>query len=141
MLYSFGVTFNPFSVLPLTSFPGILFAGSTSCRKSIISFKIEACPSCRIVLPNENQWQYNMSRHISFMDHTAELTHPNVPSSIISDLFGFQVLFVNLICIFVFLISELFGRGGVGRLSEGIYRPWENSQRTLGACLWSKGRK
>lgn len=30
------------------------------------------------------------------MDHTAELTHPNVPSSIISDLFGFQVLFDNL---------------------------------------------
>lgn len=86
----------------------VLLWFSPLCKEPITSFKIEACPSCHIIPPNDDQWQYNMSRYISFMDHTAELAHPNVPSRIITDLFGFQVRFNNLA--FFFIVQALFGR-------------------------------
>ncbi|KAG0337510.1 hypothetical protein BG004_007613 [Podila humilis] len=57
-----------------------------SCKETITSFKIEACPACHVTPPKEDSWQYNLSRSISFMDSTAELTHPNVPSATIADL-------------------------------------------------------
>ncbi|KAF9376166.1 hypothetical protein CPB97_011000 [Podila verticillata] len=86
----YGFSYAVICQLDIDDHSDILSSKCPSCKKSIASFKIEACPSCRVVPPNENQWQYNMSRYISFMDHTAELTHPNMPSSIISDLLGFQ---------------------------------------------------
>ncbi|KAG0359501.1 hypothetical protein BG005_000661 [Podila minutissima] len=86
----YGFCYAVICQLDIDNHSEMLLSKCPSCKEPITSFKIEACPSCRIVPPNEDQWQYNMSRYISFMDHTAELTHPNVPSSIITDLIGFQ---------------------------------------------------
>ncbi|KAG0083477.1 hypothetical protein BGZ93_001783 [Podila epicladia] len=87
----YGFCYAVICQLDIDNHSEMLLSKCPSCKEPISSFKIEACPSCRIVPSNEDQWQYNMTRYISFMDHTAELTHPNVPSSIITDLFGFQI--------------------------------------------------
>ncbi|KAG0038103.1 hypothetical protein BGZ82_001117 [Podila clonocystis] len=86
----YGFYYAVICQLDIDNYSDMLLSNCPLCKKPITSFKIEACPSCRIAPPNEDQWQYNMSRFISFMDHTAELTHPNMPSGIITDLFGFQ---------------------------------------------------
>ncbi|KAG0017798.1 hypothetical protein BGZ81_010532 [Podila clonocystis] len=86
----YGFCYALICQLDIDNHSDMLLSNCPLCKKPITSFKIEGCPSCRIGPPNEDQWQYNMSRYISFLDHTAELTHPNVPSGIIADLFGFQ---------------------------------------------------
>ncbi|KAF9314760.1 hypothetical protein BG003_003873, partial [Podila horticola] len=87
----YGFCYAVICQLDIDNHSDMLTSKCPLCKEPITSFKIEACPSCHIIPPNDDQWQYNMSRYISFMDHTAELAHPNVPSRIITDLFGFQI--------------------------------------------------
>jgi hypothetical protein len=36
-------------------------------------------------------WHYSLSRYIAFMDDTAELRHPSIPSRVVEGFLGFSV--------------------------------------------------
>ena len=64
---------------------------SPSCANSISSFKMEVCPDCNVMPSGEGCWNYNLSRHVSLIDDTAELHHPLVPSEAAQKLLEFKV--------------------------------------------------
>ncbi|KAG0054922.1 hypothetical protein BGZ83_010047 [Gryganskiella cystojenkinii] len=61
-----------------------------SCTSTISSFKMEVCPGCNVMPSGERCWNYNLSRLVSFIDDTAELHHPMVPSEAVEKLLGFK---------------------------------------------------
>lgn len=64
---------------------------SESCKGTITSCKMEACARCQTIPASEDAWTFSLSRHISFMDNTAELHHPCIPSDVVETLLGFKV--------------------------------------------------
>ncbi|KAG0221770.1 hypothetical protein BGX31_009567 [Mortierella sp. GBA43] len=70
---------------------GTLVDFSDSCKGAITSYKMDACPKCQIMPKSEDSWTYCLSRHISFMDHTAELYHPTIHSDVVQNLLGFKI--------------------------------------------------
>ncbi|KAI8355465.1 hypothetical protein B0O80DRAFT_528664 [Mortierella sp. GBAus27b] len=68
----------------------VLTAKCDSCKGAITSYKMDACPKCQIMPKSEDSWTYCLSRHISFMDHTAELYHPTIHSDVVQNLLGFK---------------------------------------------------
>ncbi|KAF9287049.1 hypothetical protein BGZ68_002317 [Mortierella alpina] len=68
----------------------VLTAKCPSCKEMISSFKMETCPKCTTTMAAEDSWRFSLGRHISFMDDTAELHHPNITSDVAQRLLGFK---------------------------------------------------
>ncbi|KAF9941412.1 hypothetical protein BGZ65_003602 [Modicella reniformis] len=68
----------------------VLTAKCPSCKGTITSYKMEVCPRCQVMPKSDDSWTYCFSRHISFMDNTAELYHPSISSDIVQNLLEFK---------------------------------------------------
>ncbi|KAG0297603.1 hypothetical protein BGZ96_005706 [Linnemannia gamsii] len=73
-----------------TTASDVLTAKCPMCHSAINSFKIDACPTCKVAPTGDNMWHYSFARYISFMDDTAELRHPSIPSRVVEDFLGFS---------------------------------------------------
>ncbi|KAG0312640.1 hypothetical protein BGZ99_009358 [Dissophora globulifera] len=86
---SFGIAFAILSEFDIENRSAeILTAKCPSCKATITSYKIEACPRCNVLPKGEELWTFSLARNVSFMDNTAELRHPNISSATAQSMLG-----------------------------------------------------
>ncbi|KAF9983790.1 hypothetical protein BGZ75_004753 [Mortierella antarctica] len=88
---AYGLTFAILSEFDIDHIAAdVLTTKCPSCKEMISSYKMETCSRCTTTLAAEDSWRFSLAKHISFMDDTAELHHPNISSDIAQRLLGFK---------------------------------------------------